>query len=183
MFDAPNRRLLAQLGSGERVVLHCRPQMVAWVLGQWTEFLVSAACLWFIVAAPDMLVRTGALAVILGVVVEIGCRANIIWHTRYVLTTHRAMRLSGVIHLDCEWMTWSKVTDVHIERSLADRLLGTATIRIQSANERSAFKSMYDVPEPRRFTDIVTEMVNRRQGPVRDIDHLLDDAVRGALED
>ena len=42
---------------------------------------------------------------------------------------------------------------------------------------------MYDVPDPRRFADVVTEMVNRRQGPVRDIDHLIEDAVRGALDD
>ena len=116
MFDAPNRRLLSQLGAGEGVVLHCRPQMVAWALGQWTEFLVLAVSFWFIVAAPDAFIRVGALAIILVVLIELACRATVIWHTRYVLTTHRAMRLSGVLHLDCEWMTWSKVTDVHIER-------------------------------------------------------------------
>ena len=157
--------------------------MVAWARGQWTEFLVLAVSFWFIVAAPDAFIRVGALAIILVVLIELACRATVIWHTRYVLTTHRAMRLSGVLHLDCEWMTWSKVTDVHIERSIADRIFGTATIHVQSANEKSAFKSMYDVPDPRRFADVVTEMVNRRQGPVRDIDHLIEDAVRGALDD
>ena len=77
-----------------------------------------------------------------------------------MLTDHRALRVSGVLRRDYEWISWKKVTDVSVHRSLFDRWFGTATIQIQSANEMSKFKAMDDVPNPVSFAETIVDLVN-----------------------
>jgi hypothetical protein len=56
------------------------------------------------------------------------------------------------------------VTDVLLVQNLAGRLLGYATVRIESANEASGFKAVTDLRDPHRFHRVVTEMVQAKQG-------------------
>ena len=62
------------------------------------------------------------------------------------------------------WIPWSKVTDVLLTQTLAGRILGYATVRIESANEASGFKAVTDLRDPHRFHRVVTEMVQAKQG-------------------
>ena len=97
-------------------------------------------------------VGTGLAAlVVLGVAGLVGWRALDAWHTRYVLTDFRVLRISGVLNRDVEFIPWSKVTDVSLRRSLWQRAVGASTIRIESANEASQFRAMTDVRSPNRF--------------------------------
>lgn len=86
--------------------------------------------------------------------------------TRYVITDLRVLRISGVLRREMEFIPWRKVTDVSRTESLLQWVAGTATIRIESANERSAFRAMTDVTEPDRFYRMLVRMVDLTQGRV-----------------
>lgn len=86
------------------------------------------------------------------------------WYTRYALTDFRLIRSWGVVKRQLAWIPWSKVTDVLLVQTLAGRILGYATVRIESANEASGFKAVTDLRDPHRFHRVVTEMVQAKQG-------------------
>lgn len=155
----PDHRVERSLGDHEQLYVSIRPDMRAWLIDQWLHVASILVCLVVIAAADSGTIRLlGLLAVVglTGALVIAGLRVS--W-TRYVITSHRAMRFSGVLRVDQEYLTWSKVTDVSVERSLADRLTGTATIRIHTASEKSSFKAMRDVGDPLAFADWITRMV------------------------
>lgn len=162
----PDARIAASLVDGERVVVARRPDLGAWLFDQWLHVVAVAVCLWVAAtaASPGLAWAGAGAAVALGA--YLAARLWAVSWTRYVLTTHRAMRVSGVLRHDQEYMTWSKVTEVSVERSLGDRLTRTATIRIHSANEHSSFKAMQDVARPLELAEWITRMVSRRQGAV-----------------
>jgi uncharacterized membrane protein YdbT with pleckstrin-like domain len=89
--------------------------------------------------------------------------------TLYVLTSARVIHFSGVFTRTVAWIPWVKVTDVRIESSFMGRLLGYATVHIDSANEHSGLSEMKNLHDPRRFHVMLTELVHVKQG------HLLDD--------
>ena len=112
----------------------------------------------------------GTIAALLGMIV-IGVVASILtvrrlqaWYTRYALTDFRLIRSWGVLKRQLAWIPWSKVTDVLLVQTLAGRILGYATVRIESANEASGFKAVTDLRDPHRFHRVVTEMVQAKQG-------------------
>ena len=74
--------------------------------------------------------------------------------------------IDGVLTDRLEWMSWKKVTDVSVHRSLADRFNHTATIKVQSANEASGFKAMKGVRDPRDFAQTIADLVNEAHGPI-----------------
>lgn len=142
------------------------PSMVAFLLNQVVDLVVIVAILWIIFASGDPLVIRVGSFMIVGLCSWLMVRAYVRLHTRYVLTNYRAIRLSGLVRRDVEWMTWSKVTDVTIRRSLVDRVFGTATVKIMSANEASGFKAMTDLSHPHEFVGWVTDLVAAKHGPV-----------------
>jgi uncharacterized membrane protein YdbT with pleckstrin-like domain len=112
----------------------------------------------------------GTIAALLGLMV-IGVISAILvvrrlqaWYTRYALTDFRLIRSWGVLNRQLAWIPWSKVTDVLLTQTLAGRILGYATVRIESANEASGFKAVTDLRDPHRFHRVVTEMVQAKQG-------------------
>ena len=144
-----------------------RPDLPAWYFGTALPLsLFTLLVVYLALQSEAAAVRD--LGVLFGVVMVVVVARSFarLWYTRYVLTNYRAMRVSGVLRNDCEWMSWGKVTDVTINRSLVDRMMRTATIQIHSANEDSGFRAMKDVPNPLDFARRITVMVNSRQGPV-----------------
>lgn len=112
----------------------------------------------------------GAIAAMLGLIV-IGAVVAVLvaqrlqrWYTRYALTDFRLLHSWGVFKRQLAWIPWSKVTDVSMVQTLAGRILGYATVRIESANEASGFKAVKDLRDPHRFHRVVTEMVQAKQG-------------------
>lgn len=154
------------LHDNERVIYDEAPQWQAWVWTQWFDLLVVVVVVLIMVMSGDPLV------LLLGFVGEVVLLGFVVWrylehiYTRYVLTDYRVLRLSGVFRRDHEWISWKKVTDVSVHRSISDRWFGTATIRIQSANEMSGFKAMTDVPQPLLFAQTIVDLVNASTGPV-----------------
>ena len=112
----------------------------------------------------------GTIAAILGLIVISAVVAVLVvqrlqrWYTRYALTDFRLLHSWGVLKRQLAWIPWSKVTDVSMVQTLAGRILGYATVRIESANEASGFKAVKDLRDPHRFHRVVTEMVQAKQG-------------------
>ena len=88
------------------------------------------------------------------------------WYTRYVLTDFRVMRCWGVFNRQMAWIPWGKVTDVFLTQTIPGRLFGYATVRIESANEKSGLKEMTDLRDPHKFLQTLTEVVELRQTKV-----------------
>ena len=88
------------------------------------------------------------------------------WYTRYALTDFRVIRSWGILSRHMAWIPWSKVTDVSITQTTAGRLLGYATVRIESANEASGFKEIKDLRDPHRFHRYIAEIVEAKQGKI-----------------
>ncbi|MFN8051849.1 MAG: PH domain-containing protein [Acidimicrobiales bacterium] len=159
-ISLPSELVKQALTDGEVVYFDEPPDVKWWLWSQWLDMVVACVVVVMMVASRD------GRVIALGLVGEVGILCSMAWrfathqYTRYVLTNHRALHLSGVIRHDYEWISWKKVTDVSVHRSLLDRWFGTATIRIQSANEMSGFKQMTDVPNPVEFARVIEQRVS-----------------------
>ena len=96
------------------------------------------------------------------IIVALGAFLTVDWlrkrFTRYVITDLRVLRITGVLHRQMEFIPWGKITDVSRSESLLQWLTGTVTIRIESANERSAFRAITDVADPAHFYKVLVRM-------------------------
>lgn len=88
--------------------------------------------------------------------------------TRYVVTDLRVLRVSGVLNRQAEFIPWGKVTDITRRETLSQWVARTATICIESANERSGFRTIDDVDDPDEFYRTVVRMVDLKQGRLPD---------------
>lgn len=162
----PDRDIAKYLSIGETPVLDERPSFTVWIFEEWLTVSVGLILLPIVVAAADVTVTKVALLMWFGLSLRLAYTFLVRWCTRYVLTDHRAIRLSGILTDRVEWMSWKKVTDVSIQRTIGDRLMGTATIKVQSANEASGFKAMKGVREPLDFAQLIADLVNEAHGPI-----------------
>jgi len=89
-----------------------------------------------------------------------------------VITDLRVLRITGVLHRRMEFIPWGKITDVSRTESFLQWLVGTATISIESASERSAFRAMTDVSDPAHFYNVLVRMVDLKQGRVEHHHHV-----------
>lgn len=145
----------------EEIYFDRSPDLAAWIWTQWAEIMAMVLLVFIMLISGDSRVVWTGLVFELAIFAVVLVRMIGQIYTRYVLTDHRALRVSGVLRRDYEWISWRKVTDVSVRRSVFDRWFGTATIQIQSANEMSNFKEMTDVPEPIAFAEMIAEMVQR----------------------
>jgi uncharacterized membrane protein YdbT with pleckstrin-like domain len=170
LFPTPDEILRSYLVTGERVIHVDRPALNAYVIIQLREVIVAIALfglfIWALVTG-----RSAVLALLAFIAFDI----LLIWlvvkrlqefYTRYVITTFRVIRMSGIFTRQNVWIPWVKITDLSFRQSLLGRMFGYATIRIESANEESGLKDLSDLREPIRFNRILVEMINAKQGTV-----------------
>ncbi len=136
-----------------------------WILLAMTAFVVLATI------GSDASIGLGVLAVL-----ALGAYLLFDWtrkrFTRYVITDLRVLRITGVLHRRMEFIPWGKITDVSRTESFLQWLVGTATISIESASERSAFRAMTDVSDPAHFYNVLVRMVDLKQGRVEHHHHV-----------
>lgn len=150
----------------EKVLLNEHQSLRAWLFGQIPLVaggLVVVMIVWSVLGASSGLLSALALVVLVAVFVSRAFEAS---YTRYVITDMRVVRVSGVMNRSVEFIPWKKVTDVSRRESVFQWMVGSATIRIESANERSAFREMTDVHRPDRFYRVLVTMVDRHNGRV-----------------
>lgn len=125
--------------------------------------LVLSVLLWATFGAgvtPLILVGSAALGSVIAV------RAVQAWFTRYVVTDLRVLCVHGIVNRHAEFIPWGKVTDISRTETIVQWLARSATIRIESANEKSAFRVVDDVDDPDRFYRELVRMVDLTQGRV-----------------
>jgi membrane protein YdbS with pleckstrin-like domain len=84
------------------------------------------------------------------------------YYTLYVFTDDRVMKLSGVLTRSEASINWERVTDIAWDQSFAGRLLGFATLRVDSANEKAVLKELKDIPNRAEVNQVVTERLDLR---------------------
>src|SRR5581483_9696284 len=168
ILPTPDEVLQSYLTHDEVFILVDEPATSAFLLEASNEILIIVA----IALVTGFAVGNGGgtIAALLGTMV-IAVVATVLvvrrlqaWYTRYALTDFRLIRSWGVLKRQLAWIPWSKVTDVLLIQTVAGRILGYATVRIESANEASGFKAVTDLRDPHRFHRVVTEMVQAKQG-------------------
>ena len=168
ILPTPDEVLQSYLTHDEIFILVDEPATSAFLLEASNEILIIVVVA--LVTGFAVGQGGGAFAGILGLMVISVITSILVvrrlqaWYTRYALTDFRLIRSWGVVKRQLAWIPWSKVTDVLLVQTLAGRILGYATVRIESANEASGFKAVTDLRDPHRFHRVVTEMVQAKQG-------------------
>jgi hypothetical protein len=168
ILPTPDEVLQSYLTHDEIFILVDEPATAAFLLEASNEILIIVVIA--LVTGFAVGQGGGAFAGILGLMVISVITTILVvrrlqaWYTRYALTDFRLIRSWGVVKRQLAWIPWSKVTDVLLVQTLAGRILGYATVRIESANEASGFKAVTDLRDPHRFHRVVTEMVQAKQG-------------------
>ncbi|UDY37330.1 PH domain-containing protein [Dermatobacter hominis] len=156
----------------EVVKLNVSRSFKSWLADQ-TIWLLIAVTVFLVFATVGSDVSIG-----LGLLVLVGAGGFLTWDwlrkrfTRYVITDMRVLRITGVLNRQMEFIPWGKITDVSRSESFMQWILGTATIRIESANEHSAFRAMTDVQDPAVFYRVLVQMVDLKQGRVEHHHHV-----------
>jgi uncharacterized membrane protein YdbT with pleckstrin-like domain len=170
LFPRPDEIVRSYLVTGERVIHIDQPALNAFVIIQWRE--VAVAALLFLVFIWSIVTGHGGALPLLAfiafdlVMVWLIVRRMREYYTRYVITTFRVLRSSGIFTRRNVWIPWVKITDLSFEQSTAGRIFSYATIRIESANEESGLKDLSDLRDPVRFNRILVEMINAKQGNI-----------------
>lgn len=166
----PETIVASYLVEDERVALEETRSVRGFLVAQAPWLAIVALGLMVVLQYGNVLLSSLAvLAAVIGGAL-LAMRALQAWFTRYVVTDLRVLRVSGVLNRKAEFIPWGKVTDISRSETLVQWLAHTATIRIESANERSGFRTIDDVDDPDHFYRTLVKMVDRKQGRIHDVD-------------
>jgi membrane protein YdbS with pleckstrin-like domain len=168
LIPTPDVIVRSYLTTDEQMILVDQPSNKAFVVEASKEILLLGAVLvatgvWVTQGGSTSVAAIGFIAVDIILIILIIERLRR-WFIRYVLTDFRVIRSWGIVTRKMAWIPWAKVTDVSISQSLFGRLLGYATVRIESANEASGLGVIKDLRDPHRFHRVISEMVQAKQG-------------------
>ena len=168
LLPTPDQIVRSYLTTDENLVLVDRPSTNAFIVEASRQLILFAIIVLVLVAwvgagGSTMVAALGFIIVDL-MIFYLVLRRLQWWYVRYVLTDFRVVHTWGILKRHVAWIPWAKVTDVSMTQSWLGRLLGYATVRIESANEASGFKAVTDLRDPHRFHRVVTEMVQAKQG-------------------
>ena len=163
----PDEVIDQYLGNGERMIHTDHPSFASFVAENTLLFIgmFAAAALFLGIAFNGSLLASGVILLILSIVMlilvlrRLGER-----YTSYVVTDVRIMRISGIVTRRAHSIPWVRVTDLTFEQGLTARLLGFATLHIESANEDSGLRDLEGVSDPMKFNQYVVDMVVAKQG-------------------
>ena len=165
----PDEIIKDYLGRGERMIYNDHPSFQAFVTEYillWLGLFVAAVLFVGVVlngSATAILFTFLLLAIVLLVLVLIRLSER---YTSYVITNVRIMRVSGIATRRVHSIPWMRVTDLTYDQSWLGRVLGYATLHIESANEDSGLRDLAGVSNPIEFNRYVVNMVVLKQGPV-----------------
>lgn len=163
----PDTIVAAYLMPDERVRLEETRSVRGFLVAQLHWVLLGAAAVVLALSVGNALLSAVALLGGLALALWLGAEALRAWFTRYVVTDLRVLRVRGVLNRHAEFIPWGKVTEITRSETLLQWWAHTATIRIESANDRSAFRSIDDVDDPGTFYQVLVDMLDRKQGRVR----------------
>jgi membrane protein YdbS with pleckstrin-like domain len=165
----PDEIIEEYLGHGERMIYNDHPSFQAFV----TEHILLVLGLFVAAGLFVGVVLNGSLtailltflvmAIVLLVLVLIRLSER---YTSYVITNVRIMRVSGILTRRVHSIPWMRVTDLTYDQSWLGRMLGYATLHIESANEEGGLRDLVGVSKPVLFNRYLVDMVVAKQGPI-----------------
>lgn len=163
----PQETIGRHLGAGEVVLLSDSPALAWFVINNLLWFGALAV----LVAGVLLCLLQGwgwaALACFLGALV-VGVILYVVRleerYTSYVITNARMIRMSGVVSLTVESIPWVRVTDTSFTQDFRERLIGTSTVNIESANESAGLRRMRGIANYEDFERHMTDMIVAKQG-------------------
>jgi membrane protein YdbS with pleckstrin-like domain len=165
----PDELIERYLGQGEQKIHSDHPSFRAFVITNGLlvlALLVATGMFLGFVFGGSVLGGLLIGLVVVGVGTALFVRRLSEAYTSYVITNVRVIRLSGVISRKMHSIPWVRVTDLSMEQNLVGRLLGYATVHIESANEDSGLRDLRGVSDPVRFHSYLVDMVVAKQGPI-----------------
>jgi uncharacterized membrane protein YdbT with pleckstrin-like domain len=153
----------------ERVVLEETRSVRGFLVGQIVWIVLGMVLAALLVQALGSVVVPLAVVGLFALGAVIGARALQAWFTRYVVTDLRVLRVHGILNRHAEFIPWGKVTDITRSETILQWVARTATITIESANERSGLRTIDDVDDPDYFYRVLVEMIDRKQGRIEDV--------------
>lgn len=85
-------------------------------------------------------------------------------YTTYVISNLRLIRVAGILSRKVNSIPWTRMTGLGFEQSATGRVLGYATIRVESANEESGLDKFSDIADPAEFHMHLLNMVAAKSG-------------------
>lgn len=167
-FPFPEEVIDDYLGQGEEVLHSAHPAIRAFVVAKWRAILLvpfGAFLLFLAISAGWALVGWILFAVLLVTILVLFAQGLVARYTAYVITNVRMIRLTGVFSRQIESIPWARVTDLGFEQPLWERMMGYATLHIESANDTMGLKHMHGIPDPVTFNNFLMDMVVAKQGP------------------
>ena len=92
-------------------------------------------------------------------------------YTTYVISNLRLIRVSGILSRKVNSIPWTRMTGLGFDQSATGRVLGYATIRVESANEESGLERFSDVADPAEFHMHLLNMVAAKSGQSAPTEH------------
>jgi membrane protein YdbS with pleckstrin-like domain len=162
----PQAVIRQNLGPTEYVLHTARPATWAFVLRNLTGLSIGLLIALVSVAVGLTVGGLTGLAIFIFVLSTLGVvflsKRFTEYYTLYVFTDDRVMKLSGVLTRSEASINWERVTDIAWDQSFAGRLLGFATLRVDSANEKAVLKELKDIPNRAEVNQVVTERLDLR---------------------
>jgi Bacterial PH domain len=162
LLASPSRVVRENLGEGEKVLLWSRPALAAYLVKETRLSLQTflMLVLWLIALFVRGFASTTAIIAFLifdGHVLYLAYRRLEDLYTLYVFTNQRVMRLSGIFNRDQASIDWLRVVDFGWKQPFLGRLLGYATLRVDSASEKASLAELRDIPGRFKVNKIIVE--------------------------
>ena len=165
----PDEIIEEYLGHGERTIYNDHPSFQAFII----EHIILLLVLFVAAGLFVGVVLNGSLTAILFTFLLLAIVLLVLVlqrlsqrYTSYVITNVRIMRVSGILTRRVHSIPWMRVTDLTFDQSALGRILGYATLHIESANEDSGLRDLAGVSKPMLFNQYLVDMVVAKQGPI-----------------
>ena len=165
----PDEIIEDYLGHGERMIHNDHPSFRAFVI----EHLILVIVLFVAAGLFVGVVLNGSLTAVLITFLVLAIVLLVLVlqrlserYTSHVITNVRIMRVSGVLTRRVHSIPWMRVTDLTFDQTWLGRVLGYATLQIESANEEGGLRNLEGVSNPTVFNKYLVDMVVAKQGPI-----------------
>lgn len=151
------------LAADEKVVKHLHPHWLTLVLPTFVFIATVAAATFGILAIPEgsarLWLRLAVLVLAAVVLVTFTLVPVLRWSTtHYVITTHRVMFRTGILHRHGKDVAFPRITDVAYSQTLWDRIVGAGRLTIESAGEGPA-AVLDNVPNSDETQQLINHLV------------------------
>lgn len=153
------------LADDEKVVKHLHPHWITLVVPVLVFLLTLGIAGFLLAIIPD-----GSLQPAARIAVGVIAAAILIWlavvpflrwrTTHYVLTTHRLMIRTGILHHHGKDIPLNRINNVLYEQSLWDRIVNAGTLMVESAGETGQ-QVFANIPNADRNQQLINRLVEQ----------------------